>query len=223
MAEKYTERGIVLLKRETEELSATVHSIIEEIASKKKEITEWEERLTEKKRIFHGYDSLVASHFEKLKQDEKSLIETLQSLKNEAKTHLKTLSVLRGEIHAIEVPEPNFNFAEEVAALLSKRISGLDETYRSKKDQVSVVKESYEQTAQELVDLRSEKEILEPKLEHLRSEIYLGNDKNGRMGLEYLRLEDAIANIKVRERNLDAMEKKLIPMYRELSKQSVVT
>lgn len=207
---KYTERGIVLLKRETQELSGQIPILIGEIEDKKKELAEWVERLEEKKRIFHGYDSLVASHFEKLRQDEKTLVSHIIQLKLEAQLRLNTLDVLREGIASIEVPEPNFSFAEQTAKMLSERINGLASTHESKKVAVDVMSQSLMEMAQEVADLVTEKEALEPRLEHLRSEIFLGNDKNGKMGMEYLKLQDSIASIRNRERNILFMQKQLL-------------
>lgn len=65
----------------------------------------------------------------------------------------------------------------------------------------------------ELRAMDDERSALEPELERLRSEIFLGNDKNGKLGQEYIRMQERIGLIRRRERDATEMHKRLSPDY----------
>jgi len=216
MSEKYQERSVVLLKREIENLSKNVHTLLGNIEDLKRQEAKEYNLLEEKRQMVRDYDNVFAAHFDRLKKEERALVENIALLKNQATITIKDIVLIRESVASIEIQEPDFSFAEQVADLLQKKIEGLESLYESGTTKKDAIEETVARLEKEAASLKEEKTLLEPELENLRSEIFLGNDKNGRLGMEYLRLEEKMASLKRREHDVTIMQKRLLPEYKDM-------
>lgn len=215
MSAKYSEQGVVRLKRETERLSAEIHDLLEKKAQIEKEIPKKDEALEEKRRIFRDFDDMVAVYFESKRNEERQLANRIKRLTEEAAKHASVLSVLRDGISSFEVPVPvtDFSYVEQVKTALKAHLDGLESSIESKEEEKKALENSYRDLSVVIDQLRSEKENLEPKLVKLKADIIAGNDKNGKLGKAYIELQEKIVSIETRERESRVMQERLTPEY----------
>lgn len=209
MGGKYTEQSVVLLKREITQLSGEVHDLIVEKKKVKDEVLEVEKELADKRQALRDFGNIVANYLTSLRNDESRLISSIETLKKEGASHASILAVLKSGVLSIEVPQPDFSFANQIAAVLEERLaylkSSTDDASREKDALVQVL----EHKRSELKEITKETSILEKCREQLRIDIEAGNDKNGKLGQEYLKLETKISNLRTREKNVLLMEERL--------------
>lgn len=214
---KYSEKDVVRLKREITILSEEVRVLIEqrneELAKKEeeyaREMAHLDAQLAHKKSVLASFDKFIVEHINKLKKEEKTLLGIVGSLKNVVSVTTREILLLRKAANSIKIPEQDFTFSKRVAAFLTNQINSLETKHGELSKDVDSYTAIKEGLVKEIADLRTEKKELIPQLEHLRSEIKLGNDKNGRLGQEYLRLEEKMADIRRREHNVRAMMKRM--------------
>lgn len=213
---KYNPANVVVLKREVIELSGEVHDLIEEKKLKEAEVAETDRILDGKRKSLKDFDNIVASFIQKIKAEEKEARAYLEEVKKEVVAHELSVSILHGHALSFELPEVTFTFAEDIAALLQKRIAGLDSSVKAQSEEKALL-ETYVDSLKTLVaSLKAEKTQLEIDLEKLRKEILSGNDKNGKLGIQYLKMQEGMTNLRRRERDVLTMEKRLIPEHKAL-------
>lgn len=202
MAEKYTERSVVLLKREIEQLSGEIHTLFEQEALIREDIKAEKSNLAFQRKMLSSFEEGATTRIGDLLRRETSLKEKVTELTKNIEDARSVFVLIRSSMQSLTVPEKKYTLVTDVIDRLRSTlegISGLAVQKGQDLEEVEAKRAEYERQIHELV---AEKEDLEPRLEWLRSEIFLGNDKNGRMGQEYLKLQNKIAIIHAREQLL---------------------
>lgn len=213
---KYSEKGIVNLKKETERLSGEVHDLIEKKESVAKEIRLKEALLTEKQRLFREFDNSIAIHMEGLKKQENTLAAHINELTTESKARSASLATLTAAIAGVEVPVQNFSFVNQATKMLEKRLLDAEHANEISKKETAQLNVEREQVTNELVQIRAEHATLTEESAKLRLDIEDGNDENGKLGREYIKLQEKIREIELRERDSLVMQRRLTPEYQKV-------
>lgn len=220
MSEKYTEHSVVLLKREIERLAKQTHDLLElkETYAREADKVEYElaSKLANRNKIISSYDDIFVPYFNRLQNEEQRLLNSIRTLSKENKSISAINSTVRSELNSIEVKKPKYTFVEQVTAKLRKELNSLGSAISEKDEQKNIAKREVEENSKKLSILKDEIKRLAPTLKELQISIKAGNDKNGKLGKEYLHLREQINSIKRREHNIHTMEKRLLPKYRKM-------
>lgn len=146
------------------------------------------------------------------KEEKENIAENNAMLENAILEHGAKISVLSEELNSIVAAIHEAGLERQIAEFLLKK----------NQKELAVTSNVLESAKTEYTNLQKEKENMKSDittytqdLERLRSEISLGNDKNGKMGLELLSIEDKLVSLRNRERSVAAMEKRLRPEYQQ--------
>lgn len=187
-------------------------SEVNRLASVRKDMEAYIERLIMSK-------SILADEVATFKKERDDALGSLESTQEELFAQITMRDSLLAENESLRSDIVDAGLEKQIAEIaLEKSRKAFGEASVSLVA-MRVKKEAIEKDIKALV---SERKVLEPNLHKLRSDIYLGNDKNGKLGLEYLKLQEKIEGIKTRERQLTNLEKRIIPMYSELMRRDML-
>lgn len=225
---KYTERNVVVIKRDIEKFSNELVCIIGDIDKAKKEYKEILDTIERERgqldRVIESKNTKLTQLAEEVRKLHEEKAQTLKEIegygseKFSLKRKIGLLTDLLNEAVGELSELPNTIFVDDLIRESKRVLEGVQKETFAEKEKLrhAQVNAASEQAA--LVALSEEKEILIKKITTLRTGEVVKKDELSRLQNELSRVEGRIETIEKRETDVRIMEERLTPEYKDFYK-----